>query len=102
MKDEGDDGRALHEIHPVLRQPVEGLQEQQQHEQGHELGRKIVPGDIEKNITEQQTKDFFFSVPVSVLRIWSVYPGSRIRNFPPRIPDKKKHPIPYPDQKQQI
>jgi hypothetical protein len=48
MEDEGDDGRALHEVHPVLRQPVEGLQEQQQHEQSHELGRKIVPGDTGK------------------------------------------------------
>ncbi len=50
MEDEGDDGRALHEVHPVLRQPVEGLQEQQQHEQSHELWRKIVPGHTEQNL----------------------------------------------------
>jgi hypothetical protein len=50
MEDEGDDGRALHEVHPVLRQPVEGLQEQQQHEQSHELRRKIVPGDTGKDL----------------------------------------------------
>jgi hypothetical protein len=59
VEDEGNDGRALHEVHPVLRQPVEGLQEQQQHEQSHELGRKIVPGDTEKGLRVQQTKAFF-------------------------------------------
>jgi hypothetical protein len=74
MEDEGDDGRALHEVHPVLRQPVEGLQEQQQHEQSHELRREIVPGDTEKNLRVQKTKVLFLSV--AVLRIQSVYPGS--------------------------
>ena len=43
VEDQGDDGWSLHEVHPVLRQPVEGFQEEQQYEQGHKLGRKIVP-----------------------------------------------------------
>jgi hypothetical protein len=38
MKDEGDDGGALHEVNPVLGQPVEGLEEEKQHKEGHELG----------------------------------------------------------------
>ncbi len=97
MEDEGDDGRALHEVHPVLRQPVEGLQEQQQHEQSHELGRKIVPGHTEKDLRVQQTEIFFLSV--SVLRIQSVYPDL---NFSIPDPESRKHPIPDPDQQQRI
>jgi hypothetical protein len=82
MEDEGDDGRALHEVHPVLSQPVEGLQEQQQHEQGHELGRKIVPEDTKKEFSVKQNNVFFFSV--SVLRIQRAFPRSEFF-FPSRI-----------------
>lgn len=39
----GDDWRAFHEVHTVVGQPVEGLEEQQHREQRHELGREVIP-----------------------------------------------------------
>ena len=41
--DDDDDGPPLHVVDPLLGEPVEGLQEEQQREQRHELRREIVP-----------------------------------------------------------
>ena len=42
VEEERDDGGALHVVHPVLSQPVERLEEQQQGEQSHELGGEVI------------------------------------------------------------
>ena len=56
VEEERDDGRPLHVVHPVLRQPVERLEEQQQGEQGYELGGEIVP----ELIIMLEFRNFFF------------------------------------------
>jgi hypothetical protein len=71
MEDKGDDGRALHEVHPVLRQPVEGLQEQQQYEQSHELGRKIVPGHTEKILRAVLGIRIRLRILLFLINVWS-------------------------------
>ncbi len=53
VEGERDRRRTLHKVHPVLRQPVEGLQEQQQRKQRDELGREVVP---ENRIPSKKSK----------------------------------------------
>ena len=45
VKENGDDGRALHEVDPVLHQPVKAFQEQKNREQGDKSRRKVVPAE---------------------------------------------------------
>lgn len=47
VEEQGDDRRALHEIDPVVRQPVECLEEQQYCEQCHKLGGEVVAENSE-------------------------------------------------------
>lgn len=36
-----------HKVHPVFRQPVEALEEEQECEKGHKTGAEVIPEDCE-------------------------------------------------------
>ena len=75
MEEEGDEGGSFHVVHSVLRQPVEGLEEEEEGELTHELGAEVV-----SEHRERQTR-LRHRVPSPFHQVLKWIPG--IVNFAP-------------------
>lgn len=95
VEENGDDWWALHEVHTVVSQPVEGLEEQQHREQSHKLGREVIPehsegqaglGDGVEGPLNQMLRDS----RCTWLQHWIICTYSPLHH-PPRVKDSCLH-----------